>query len=245
MAAPSPGGLRLISALSRPLAAPTAAVVFVCHDNGGLSRAGVPSYRVVPPRHGDAGRCGWPGPAPSFGASPAARSRSVPHRPQHAVPGRARGRMGRVLGRTMARALHEGSLRLLRRRTRPRTGRAGSTHCCHGHGGPQLYASHRVAARADASPGDVGPLCVRPPLPPGTVPRSFLGRAPYWRRPVLCPSLHPLSLTAMHTLPSVLRHPSYTGWFYWSAATQLLLANPICTLAYTLAAWSFFRHRIP
>lgn len=53
--------------------------------------------------------------------------------------------------------------------------------------------------------------------------------------------------TYTHTLPlrSLLRHPSYTGWFYWSFATQLLLANPLCTLAYALAAWSFFRHRIP
>lgn len=59
------------------------------------------------------------------------------------------------------------------------------------------------------------------------------------------PSTLSHSQPCMHTLPSVLRHPSYTGWFYWSAATQLLLANPICTLAYTLAAWSFFRHRIP
>ncbi len=41
-----------------------------------------------------------------------------------------------------------------------------------------------------------------------------------------------------------LRHPSYTGWFYWSAGTQLILCNPICTVGYILAAWFFFRDRI-
>ena len=41
------------------------------------------------------------------------------------------------------------------------------------------------------------------------------------------------------------RHPSYFGWFYWSIGTQVLLCNPISTLAYTLASWRFFRGRIP
>lgn len=44
---------------------------------------------------------------------------------------------------------------------------------------------------------------------------------------------------------SVLRHPAYFGWFYWSIGTQLLLANPLCTVAYALASWHFFRVRIP
>jgi protein-S-isoprenylcysteine O-methyltransferase len=42
-----------------------------------------------------------------------------------------------------------------------------------------------------------------------------------------------------------LRHPSYFGWFYWSVGTQLALCNPVCTLAYAYAAWTFFRGRIP
>ncbi|BES94686.1 protein-S-isoprenylcysteine O-methyltransferase [Nesidiocoris tenuis] len=40
------------------------------------------------------------------------------------------------------------------------------------------------------------------------------------------------------------RHPSYVGWFYWAVGTQLVLANPICTVAYLLASWKFFNDRI-
>jgi len=43
---------------------------------------------------------------------------------------------------------------------------------------------------------------------------------------------------------SVFRHPSYTGWFIWSIATQVVLANPFCIIAYAYAAWTFFRRRI-
>ena len=41
------------------------------------------------------------------------------------------------------------------------------------------------------------------------------------------------------------RHPAYTGWFYFSIGTQVLLNNPICTLLYMGAAWYFFYDRIP
>nr|CAG4650444.1 EOG090X0CFU [Sida crystallina] len=40
------------------------------------------------------------------------------------------------------------------------------------------------------------------------------------------------------------RHPSYVGWFYWSVGTQLVLCNPLCTLAYSLVSWRFFSERI-
>jgi protein-S-isoprenylcysteine O-methyltransferase len=53
---------------------------------------------------------------------------------------------------------------------------------------------------------------------------------------------HKLITTGVY---SVLRHPAYFGWFYWSIGTQLLLCNPLCTIAYTIASWSFFFHRIP
>jgi protein-S-isoprenylcysteine O-methyltransferase len=43
---------------------------------------------------------------------------------------------------------------------------------------------------------------------------------------------------------SIVRHPSYFGWFYWSIGTQVLLANPICIIGYTLASWKFFHSRI-
>ena len=43
---------------------------------------------------------------------------------------------------------------------------------------------------------------------------------------------------------SFFRHPSYVGWFYWSVGTQLMMLNPLCCVAYTLASWRFFRDRI-
>ena len=42
-----------------------------------------------------------------------------------------------------------------------------------------------------------------------------------------------------------LRHPSYFGWFWWSVGTQVLLANPLCAVAYFAASWKFFAERIP
>ena len=47
-----------------------------------------------------------------------------------------------------------------------------------------------------------------------------------------------------HGVYSLCRHPSYVGWFYWSIATQLILVNPVCLVAYALASWSFFKIRI-
>jgi protein-S-isoprenylcysteine O-methyltransferase Ste14 len=44
---------------------------------------------------------------------------------------------------------------------------------------------------------------------------------------------------------SVLRHPAYFGWFYWSVGTQLLLCNPVCAVAYAYVSWNFFAGRIP
>eukprot|EP01119_Soliformovum_irregulare_P001289 TRINITY_DN11013_c0_g1_i1.p1 TRINITY_DN11013_c0_g1~~TRINITY_DN11013_c0_g1_i1.p1 ORF type:complete len:241 (-),score=52.36 TRINITY_DN11013_c0_g1_i1:183-815(-) len=41
-----------------------------------------------------------------------------------------------------------------------------------------------------------------------------------------------------------LRHPSYFGWYYWCIATQILLTNPLATVAYAVAAWMFFNERI-
>ncbi|XP_077997986.1 protein-S-isoprenylcysteine O-methyltransferase-like [Glandiceps talaboti] len=40
------------------------------------------------------------------------------------------------------------------------------------------------------------------------------------------------------------RHPSYVGWFWWSVGTQVLLCNPFCFFAYTVASWRFFSERI-
>uniref|UniRef100_A0A0V0G8H3 Protein-S-isoprenylcysteine O-methyltransferase n=1 Tax=Triatoma dimidiata TaxID=72491 RepID=A0A0V0G8H3_TRIDM len=45
-------------------------------------------------------------------------------------------------------------------------------------------------------------------------------------------------------LYSLVRHPSYVGWFYWAVGTQITLLNPLCTVAYALASWKFFNDRI-
>lgn len=43
---------------------------------------------------------------------------------------------------------------------------------------------------------------------------------------------------------SLLRHPGYFGWFYWSLGTQVLLGNPFCLIAYFVVARNFFKNRI-
>jgi protein-S-isoprenylcysteine O-methyltransferase len=48
-----------------------------------------------------------------------------------------------------------------------------------------------------------------------------------------------------HGVFAHLRHPSYCGWFWWAVGTQLVLCNPLCTLAYAYVGWRFFFHRIP
>ncbi len=48
-----------------------------------------------------------------------------------------------------------------------------------------------------------------------------------------------------HGVYATLRHPSYTGWFYWSIGTQLLLGNFFCSVAYAMASWRFFAARVP
>lgn len=41
-----------------------------------------------------------------------------------------------------------------------------------------------------------------------------------------------------------LRHPSYTGFFYWGVFLQLSQGNLICTAAYAYVLQNFFRERI-
>ena len=48
-----------------------------------------------------------------------------------------------------------------------------------------------------------------------------------------------------HGIYAYLRHPAYFGFFWWSVGTQVLLANPVCLLAYAVATWHFFYDRIP
>jgi protein-S-isoprenylcysteine O-methyltransferase len=48
-----------------------------------------------------------------------------------------------------------------------------------------------------------------------------------------------------HGIYSVLRHPSYVGFFYWSMGTQLLLGNLLHFVLFSVVSWTFFRRRIP
>ena len=41
------------------------------------------------------------------------------------------------------------------------------------------------------------------------------------------------------------RHPSYTGFYYWSIGTQLVLRNSFSGLLFAVAGWKFFSQRIP
>ena len=60
--------------------------------------------------------------------------------------------------------------------------------------------------------------------------------------------LEPTSITGdmllMSRLVSYLRHPSYTGFFYWALGTQLVLQNPLSFVLYLCILWRFFYQRI-
>lgn len=47
-----------------------------------------------------------------------------------------------------------------------------------------------------------------------------------------------------HGVYSVLRHPSYFGFFWWGLGTQLVLGNVVCFAGYALVLWRFFYKRI-
>ncbi|GMM48665.1 protein-S-isoprenylcysteine carboxyl O-methyltransferase [Pichia kluyveri] len=42
-----------------------------------------------------------------------------------------------------------------------------------------------------------------------------------------------------------LRHPSYTGFYYWAIGTQLLLQNPLSVVLFFYLLADFFKNRIP
>jgi len=47
-----------------------------------------------------------------------------------------------------------------------------------------------------------------------------------------------------HGIYGLLRHPSYTGWFYWALGTQILLQNPLCFVMFAVISHQFFKDRI-
>lgn len=44
---------------------------------------------------------------------------------------------------------------------------------------------------------------------------------------------------------SFVRHPGYCGFFIWSIGSQIMLCNPISTVAFAVVVWNFFAKRIP
>ncbi|KAG0224598.1 hypothetical protein BGW41_005036 [Actinomortierella wolfii] len=47
-----------------------------------------------------------------------------------------------------------------------------------------------------------------------------------------------------HGIYSVLRHPSYFGFYYWAVGSQLMMMNPICFVGFLVALYMFFSERI-
>ncbi|KAL6783927.1 hypothetical protein ACKKBG_A04045 [Auxenochlorella protothecoides x Auxenochlorella symbiontica] len=47
-----------------------------------------------------------------------------------------------------------------------------------------------------------------------------------------------------HGVYGYMRHPGYAGWALWAIGTQVLLANPVCTPAFLVVVWRFFRSRV-
>ncbi len=52
---------------------------------------------------------------------------------------------------------------------------------------------------------------------------------------------HTLITTGVY---SILRHPSYFGYFWWALGIQLVCGNSLCLLGYTVVLWRFFSRRI-
>ncbi|KAF2400591.1 ICMT-domain-containing protein [Trichodelitschia bisporula] len=47
-----------------------------------------------------------------------------------------------------------------------------------------------------------------------------------------------------HGVYSILRHPSYFGFFWWALGTQVVCGNAGCLVLYTVVLWRFFNSRI-
>jgi protein-S-isoprenylcysteine O-methyltransferase len=43
---------------------------------------------------------------------------------------------------------------------------------------------------------------------------------------------------------SLVRHPSYFGFFWWALGLQVFLANPFSTAVFIWVLWRFFSRRI-
>lgn len=48
-----------------------------------------------------------------------------------------------------------------------------------------------------------------------------------------------------HGVYRYIRHPSYCGFLIWSVGTQIMVCNPLSTVAFAFVVWRFFQQRIP
>ncbi|XP_062226630.1 probable protein-S-isoprenylcysteine O-methyltransferase [Phragmites australis] len=48
-----------------------------------------------------------------------------------------------------------------------------------------------------------------------------------------------------HGVYRFMRHPGYSGFLVWAVGTQVMLCNPVSTVAFVLVLWRFFSKRIP
>ncbi|KAK3143786.1 hypothetical protein QOZ80_4AG0304930 [Eleusine coracana subsp. coracana] len=48
-----------------------------------------------------------------------------------------------------------------------------------------------------------------------------------------------------HGVYRFMRHPGYFGFLIWAVGTQVMLCNPVSTVAFLLVLWRFFSKRIP
>ncbi|XP_028766951.1 protein-S-isoprenylcysteine O-methyltransferase A [Neltuma alba] len=47
-----------------------------------------------------------------------------------------------------------------------------------------------------------------------------------------------------HGIYKFIRHPGYCGFLIWSVGTQIMLCNPLSTIAFAAVVWRFFAKRI-
>ncbi|KAF9608530.1 hypothetical protein IFM89_009896 [Coptis chinensis] len=47
-----------------------------------------------------------------------------------------------------------------------------------------------------------------------------------------------------HGIYRIIRHPGYCGFFIWATGIQIMILNPLCTVAFILVLWRFFSGRI-
>lgn len=55
---------------------------------------------------------------------------------------------------------------------------------------------------------------------------------------------HPSHTLVTSGIYSVLRHPSYFGFFWWSLGTQVVLGNVVCLVGFAVVLGRFFRRRV-